>query len=702
MNLAPVAVQQFFGNDGNPLSGGLLFTYISGTNTKLATYSNAAGTPNTNPIVLDFRGQARIWLDQTLTYRFILAPANDTDPPTNPIWSVDDITAALTYASLTAIIIGTLLYPISSAEQAAGLTNNDLNRIFPYGNLSRFKVDLTGSTDNSTQIANAIAAAVASGGIGYVFHPGGSILHASQITVPNGVTIYGNDRSACEFVYSGVGSGWRNFNAGPSGYGKVRFENVKLTATNTANAGAAIELNTGGFAYYQIVDCWLFNRWKYGVILDGAEVVVISRNLIDLAGPTVGGTAAGVWIVNGPDRTVGQAPGFTNIVTIRDNMVSLTGGTGVIDDGGNGHLIEGNNFNEHSLAMRICGTTSLTVLGNSFESHKATSSATMQFTNLTSGGVNVGQALNTVIKGNGFYTDQASGNVLIFISQTYTITNITQAAKAVVTVSTVSAVNPFVIAQQFGLPVTFNAVVGMTQINGLAGFIDPGTPLGGVSGAWTATIQINSTAFTAYASGGNLSHYHTGVNCTENIFGWTAGRAAAIDVSQLANSFCGHNFDLAQSVGMAHYTGAHSDQSGNTLWPPENGYLGTVGVVGPTYGDTRFPMVYKQGRVEQRITITYSAAMSIDLNIGTQFQITATNGTAFTINNPTNSNIGQIFTVTIRNTSGGALGVATWNPSYKLAAWVQPGNGFSRSITYQVDTNGNSVEVSRTAADVAN
>jgi hypothetical protein len=79
-------------------------------------------------------------------------------------------------------------------------------------------------------------------------------------------------------------------------------------------------------------------------------------------------------------------------------------------------------------------------------------------------------------------------------STAQTISNITKATSAVVTVSTGTS-NPFAIGQQ----VVFANVVGMTQINGLNGFV---TSLGGAAGAWTATININSSAFSTYTSGG--------------------------------------------------------------------------------------------------------------------------------------------------------------------------------------------------------
>ncbi len=203
MNLAPLAIQKFFDNAGNPLNGGLLFTYISGTNTKLATYSNATGTPNTNPIVLDFRGEARVWLDQTLTYRFVLAPANDTDPPTAPIWSVDDISAALTVASLTQAILGSILYPRTPEEITAGVV--PVNFIIQPGWLYRYGTNTTpGTTNMTTALQNAVNAALKNSGlqVGEVRLPDDQVLITSSIEC-NDQTATGNYRSAVRIIGAG-------------------------------------------------------------------------------------------------------------------------------------------------------------------------------------------------------------------------------------------------------------------------------------------------------------------------------------------------------------------------------------------------------------------------------------------------------------------------------------------------------------------
>jgi hypothetical protein len=59
-------------DNGNPLSGGLLYTYAAGTTTPATTYSDSTlATPNANPIVLDSAGRATIFLDAT-SYKFLL------------------------------------------------------------------------------------------------------------------------------------------------------------------------------------------------------------------------------------------------------------------------------------------------------------------------------------------------------------------------------------------------------------------------------------------------------------------------------------------------------------------------------------------------------------------------------------------------------------------------------------------------------
>ena len=72
-SLSPWLKPRFFITGTNrPLAGGLMYTYKAGTTDPATTYSDDAGTTNTNPIVLDSDGQCDLFLDDAVSYRIIL------------------------------------------------------------------------------------------------------------------------------------------------------------------------------------------------------------------------------------------------------------------------------------------------------------------------------------------------------------------------------------------------------------------------------------------------------------------------------------------------------------------------------------------------------------------------------------------------------------------------------------------------------
>ena len=83
LTLSPVGgvAAQFFSNDGVPLSGGLIYTYLAGTTTPTATYTSASGTiAHSNPIVLDSGGRVpsgETWLTDGTSYKFVLKDSAD-------------------------------------------------------------------------------------------------------------------------------------------------------------------------------------------------------------------------------------------------------------------------------------------------------------------------------------------------------------------------------------------------------------------------------------------------------------------------------------------------------------------------------------------------------------------------------------------------------------------------------------------------
>lgn len=86
--LMPNGKQNFSDLTGAPLVGGKVYTYDAGTNTPRVTYQDAAGVvPNTNPIILDARGEALIFWSGA--YKVVLRDALD-----NLIWTVDNVVDA--------------------------------------------------------------------------------------------------------------------------------------------------------------------------------------------------------------------------------------------------------------------------------------------------------------------------------------------------------------------------------------------------------------------------------------------------------------------------------------------------------------------------------------------------------------------------------------------------------------------------------
>jgi hypothetical protein len=77
-SLTPTPKQQFFDANGNPLVAGKVYTYAGGTTTPIPTYVDQVGaTANTNPIILDSRGMANIWLQPSIAYKYVITDSND-------------------------------------------------------------------------------------------------------------------------------------------------------------------------------------------------------------------------------------------------------------------------------------------------------------------------------------------------------------------------------------------------------------------------------------------------------------------------------------------------------------------------------------------------------------------------------------------------------------------------------------------------
>lgn len=113
--VTPTPKAQFFYADGTPLVGGKVYTYSAGTTTPQVSYTDYTGlTPNENPVILDSRGEANIWLGE-LSYKFRLTDENDVE-----IWTVDYVTAPLT--SVSPVLSGNVTISTDSIGPALKVT----------------------------------------------------------------------------------------------------------------------------------------------------------------------------------------------------------------------------------------------------------------------------------------------------------------------------------------------------------------------------------------------------------------------------------------------------------------------------------------------------------------------------------------------------------------------------------------------------
>ena len=127
---------QFFDNNGNPLSGGKIYTYEAGTTTPLATYTSSTGnTAHTNPIILDSGGRVpsgEIWLNYANLYKFVLNTSADVT-----IATYDNVGGSFNTGSIIANFTGNgtnTTFTLASAPAGENATNVYINGVYQQKN----------------------------------------------------------------------------------------------------------------------------------------------------------------------------------------------------------------------------------------------------------------------------------------------------------------------------------------------------------------------------------------------------------------------------------------------------------------------------------------------------------------------------------------------------------------------------------------
>lgn len=137
---------RFYKNDGTVNAGGKVYTYIAGTTTPVATYTDSgAGTPNANPIILDSKGEADIWVSGQIKVNVL-----ESDNTQVTGWPVDNIGSGVSNNDANARWAGTA----AGSANALAISPSPAISAYAVGQSFIFKA---GASNNSAATTMAIS-----------------------------------------------------------------------------------------------------------------------------------------------------------------------------------------------------------------------------------------------------------------------------------------------------------------------------------------------------------------------------------------------------------------------------------------------------------------------------------------------------------------------------------------------------------------
>lgn len=289
--LSPAPKFQAFDEDGVPLSGGKVYTYATGGNTPLATYTDSTGnTANANPVVLDSRGEASIWFTPGVEYRITV-----TDSADGAIYGpIDNVAGSVTPSAYFATLMtatqrstlfdaiaapggtvtGTILMSGAAVNFAAGVTVPSATST-PIGAAASNNITVSGVA-TITSFDNVTA-----GIIRYVTFSGVLTLthNATSLILPGAANI--TTAAGDAGVFQSLGSGnWKCLVYQKADGTAIAGNTAAASQAEMEAATSTTVMVTPGRAQYHpgVAKAWLVYNGSSGSILASSNVTSVTKN----------------------------------------------------------------------------------------------------------------------------------------------------------------------------------------------------------------------------------------------------------------------------------------------------------------------------------------------------------------------------------------------------------------------------------------
>jgi len=209
---------------------------------------------------------------------------------------------------------------------------------------------------------------VASLGGGILYFPLGTYRFRDEIRNARFVSLRGDGPTATILLWPAAHRGHGIRQTAPLNSSSV----IRLLVQDLAIGSMAGAAASRGAGFYDQAGVELsfvnvnFGGWRYGAILDQSELVDFDRCAFNAC-------RNGVWLVNGEDSELGNTgaqAAFTNRISVLRSQFSSISDICIINDGGQAHAFNWNNFNNGSHAVRVAGSSNVEIRGNYFEGLK--------------------------------------------------------------------------------------------------------------------------------------------------------------------------------------------------------------------------------------------------------------------------------------------------------------------------------------------